>query len=82
MRVYLPAGAAEPVIVGYKREVRADVTAAHQWLRARRPGIWAPPLPPPEEEKNIAEEIRKAMERVDRIAGSGLRQAPHHHALE
>ncbi|QNA83066.1 helix-turn-helix domain-containing protein [Sphingomonas sp. So64.6b] len=81
VRIYHPADAEEPVIVRYKREVRADTTAALQWLRAR-PGIWARPMPPPEEEKNIAEEIRKAMERVDRIAGSRLRQAPHHQARE
>ncbi|QNA83968.1 hypothetical protein G4G27_08185 [Sphingomonas sp. So64.6b] len=82
VRIYHPAGTEEPVIVRYKREVRPDTTAALQWLRARRPGIWARPMPPPEEEKNIAEEIRKAMERVDRIAGSRLRQAPHHQARE
>jgi transcriptional regulator with XRE-family HTH domain len=67
--VSLPAGAKEPVIVRYKREVRPDPTATRQWLRARRPAVWACPAPPPEEDINIAEELRKAMERVERIAG-------------
>jgi transcriptional regulator with XRE-family HTH domain len=82
VRVYLPAGAEQPVIVRYKREVRADVTAALQWMRARRPEIWACPAPPPEEETNIAEEIRKAMERVDRIARPQRHEPPRPHARE
>ncbi len=82
VRVYHPTGAEDPVIVRYKREVRPDVTAALQWMRARRPGIWARPSPPPEEEKNIAEEIREAMERVERIAGPQYREEPHRHDRE
>jgi hypothetical protein len=82
VRVYHPAGTEEPVIVRYKREVRPDVTAALQWLRARRPGIWARPMPPPEEEADIAEEIRKAMERVKNRTLSNHSEAPHHDARE
>ncbi|QNA82818.1 helix-turn-helix domain-containing protein [Sphingomonas sp. So64.6b] len=64
VRVYHPADAEEPVIVRYQREVRPDVTAALQWMRARRPGIWARPMPPPEEDTNWAEEMRRAAERI------------------
>ncbi|QNQ08857.1 helix-turn-helix domain-containing protein [Sphingomonas alpina] len=80
--VYRPVGAEEPVIVRYKREVRPDVTAALQWMRARRPKIWARPAPPSEKETNIAEELRKAMERVERIAGPQYNAAPYYHARE
>jgi hypothetical protein len=82
VRVYHPAGTEEPVIVRYKREVRPDTTAALQWLRARRPAIWARPSPPPEEKEDWAEEMRKARERVERITSPEYRTAPHHHALE
>ena len=82
VRVYRPAGTEEPVIVRYKREVRPDTTAALQWLRARRPANWARPSPPPEEEKNIAEEMRKALERVERIARPQPHEGSHRHARE
>ncbi|MGY4396161.1 transcriptional regulator with XRE-family HTH domain [Sphingomonas sp. UYAg733] len=80
VRVYHPTGAEEPVIVRYKREVRADTAAALQWLRARRPAIWARPMPPPEEKEDWAEEMRKAAERVERITSPEYRTEPHHHA--
>jgi transcriptional regulator with XRE-family HTH domain len=82
VRVYHPADAKEPVIVRYTREVRPDVTAALQWMRARRPGIWARPTPPSAKEANVAEDIRKAMERVERIAEPRLREASRLHARE
>jgi len=80
--VYRPTGGEEPVIVRYKRDVRPDVTAALQWMRARRPGHWARPAPPSKEEVNIAEEIREAMERVDRIAGPQFREELYPHDRE
>ncbi|QNQ10891.1 helix-turn-helix domain-containing protein [Sphingomonas alpina] len=80
--VYHPAGNEEPVIVRYKREVRPDVTAALQWMRARRPAIWARPAPPPAEETNIAEEIRKGMERVKNRTLLNRGERPYHHAHE
>jgi transcriptional regulator with XRE-family HTH domain len=82
VRIYPPVGGEAPVIVRYKREVRADVTAALQWMRARRPEIWACPTPPPEEDTNIAEEIRKAMERVKNRTLPDRSEAMHPHARE
>jgi len=70
VRVFLPAGAAAPVIFRYSREVRADVRAGLQWLRAREPKIWARPGVP-EDDGGIVERLRKAMARV------GDRQVPY-----
>ncbi|MGY4398275.1 transcriptional regulator with XRE-family HTH domain [Sphingomonas sp. UYAg733] len=80
VRVYHPAGAEEPVIVRYKREVRADVPAALQWLRARRPEVWASFTPPPEEDNDFAEQMRKAADRIGDRAVPQLREALRHHA--
>ncbi|QNQ11027.1 helix-turn-helix domain-containing protein [Sphingomonas alpina] len=80
--VYHPASTEAPVIVRYKREVRPDANAALQWLRARRPGLWARPTPPPEEEANIAEEIRKGMERVRKRTLLNHGERPHPNARE
>ncbi|MGH6617858.1 MAG: hypothetical protein ACRECS_27070, partial [Sphingomonas sp.] len=82
VRVYHPVASEAPVIVRYKREVRPDITAALQWMRARRPGLWACPAPPSAKEANVAEDIRKAMERVERIAEPRLREASRLHAQE
>ncbi|MES2057745.1 MAG: helix-turn-helix domain-containing protein [Pseudomonadota bacterium] len=82
VRVYPPVGGEEPVIVRYKREVRADVTAALHWMRARRPAIWACPMPPPEEATNWAEELRKAAARVSNRESPEFREALRYHARE
>ncbi|MEO6216437.1 MAG: helix-turn-helix domain-containing protein [Sphingomonas sp.] len=70
VRIFLPDGAAAPVILRYSREVRADVRAALQWLRARDPKTWAR-TGPPEDAGGIVERLRKAMDRV------GDRQVPY-----
>ncbi len=82
VRVYHPAGPEEPVIVRYKREVRPDVTAALQWMRARRPGIWARPSPPPEEDHESVADLLKAMDRVGDRALPEYREALRHHARD
>ncbi|WP_052215673.1 helix-turn-helix domain-containing protein [Sphingomonas sp. ERG5] len=82
VRVYHPTGAEEPVIVRYKREVRADTTAALQWMRARRPKIWACFAPPPQENHDLAERMRKAAERIGDHAVPQLREALRYHARE
>ena len=63
VRIFLPDGAASPVIVRYPREVRADVRAGLQWLRAREPKIWAR-FGKPEDDGGIVERLRKALARV------------------
>ncbi len=82
VRVYHPADAKEPVVVRYTREVRPDVTAALQWMRARRPGRWARPTPPPEEDHKSAADILKAMDRVGDLALPEYREALRYHARE
>ncbi len=82
VRVYHPADAEAPVIVRYKREVRPDVAAALQWMRARRPKTWARPAPPPQEKEDWAEEMRKAKERVERITSPEYLTTQHHYARE
>ncbi|MGH6616855.1 helix-turn-helix domain-containing protein [Sphingomonas sp.] len=80
--VYRPAGGEQPVIVRHKREVRPDITAALQWMRARRPAIWARPTPPSEKDKNWAEELRKAAARVANRKASESHEALRYHARE
>jgi hypothetical protein len=64
VRVFLPAGATAPVIVRYAREVRADVRAGLQWLRARDPKAWAGVGAPDADSDGLVERLRKAMARV------------------
>jgi hypothetical protein len=40
VKIFLPAGAKEPVIVPYREIVPPDVTAALKWLHNRRPQTW------------------------------------------
>lgn len=40
VKIFLPAGASEPVIVPYREFVPPDVTAALKWLHNRRPNVW------------------------------------------
>ncbi|QNQ11388.1 helix-turn-helix domain-containing protein [Sphingomonas alpina] len=80
--VYYPTGTTEPVIVRYQREVRPDAAAALQWLRARRPGLWARPTPPPEKDRNWAEELRKAAARVANRKSPESHEALRYHARE
>jgi len=75
VRVYFPAGATEAVIVRYQREVRPDVAAGLQWMRAREPAIWARPAPPTREEGDHVERLRKAMARVGDYALPHVRTA-------
>ncbi|MGY4399015.1 transcriptional regulator with XRE-family HTH domain [Sphingomonas sp. UYAg733] len=82
VRVYHPTGAEEAVIVRYKREVRADTAAALQWLRARRPAIWARPMPPPEEGRESVADLLKAMDRVGDDAIPEYREMLQRHARE
>ncbi len=82
MRVYHPVGSEAPVIVRYKREVRPDVAAALQWMRARRPTIWARPAPPSEKDKNWAEELRKAAARVSDMDSPEIQAALRYHNRE
>ncbi|MGH6614280.1 helix-turn-helix domain-containing protein [Sphingomonas sp.] len=82
VRIYRPAGTEDPVIVRYKREVRPDAGAALQWLRARRPGRWARPTPPPEEDHKSAADILKAMDRVGDLALPEYREMLRYHARE
>ncbi|MGH6615602.1 MAG: hypothetical protein ACRECS_15575, partial [Sphingomonas sp.] len=82
VRVYHPVASEAPVIVRYKREVRPDITAALQWMRARRPGRWARPTPPPEKDHKSAADILKAMDRVGDLALPEYREVLRSHARE
>ena len=41
VRVFMPAGAKEPLLVPYPVQVIPDVRAAQHWLRFRRPQEWS-----------------------------------------
>lgn len=40
VKVFLPAGATEPVYAPYRARIPADVHAAWRWLNNRRPEVW------------------------------------------
>jgi uncharacterized protein YjiS (DUF1127 family) len=40
VKIFMPAGAAEPVYAPYREKVAPDVTAAIFWLKNRRPDLW------------------------------------------
>lgn len=41
VRIFLPKGSTDPVYAPYREHVPADVAAALQWLKKRRPEKWA-----------------------------------------
>lgn len=40
VKIFLPRGSTEPVIVPYKEQVAPDTTACIFWLKNRRPDLW------------------------------------------
>ena len=76
VRVFMPAGAKEPLLVPYPVQVIPDVRAAQHWLRFRRPKEWSDRREEPEN-SSFAERFAKAQARVEayneaeRLAGRG-----------
>ena len=76
VRVFMPAGAKEPLLVPYPVQVIPDVRAAQHWLRFRRPKEWSDRREEPEH-SSFAERFAKAQARVEayneaeRLAGRG-----------
>lgn len=40
VKIFMPAGAAEPVYASYRAKVAPDTTACIFWLKNRRPDLW------------------------------------------
>jgi hypothetical protein len=64
VRIFMPAGAKEPVIVPYPVHVIPDVRAAQHWLRFRRPEQWSDRRPPKEEEDSLHHAILEAFQQA------------------
>lgn len=73
VRVFLPAGAPDPVVVRYTRQLPPETAAAALWLRNRRPKQWSGKAEE-SEDASLVELLRNARARVadDRIPGGRL----------
>ena len=63
VRVFMPAGAKEPLLVPYPVRVLPDVGAAQHWLRFRRPGEWSD-RQPVDDGDELGVQLEKALLRV------------------
>ena len=76
VRVFMPAGAKDPLLVPYPVQVIPDVRAAQHWLRFRRPQEWSDRREEAED-FDLIEQINKGIARLDayeeeeRLAGRG-----------
>lgn len=80
VKIFMPAGAAEPVYAPYTEHVPPDTTAAIFWLKNRRPKEWRDrialandpdnPLTSPEAQTRVAEALQALLVQLQGLAAS------------
>ena len=64
VKVVVPAGAKEPLLIRYPARMHANVSAAQHWLRFRRPDQWSDRRHEVDDHADLGVQLEKALRRV------------------